>query len=77
MRYADDTVILADHRENLQIPINKITYHRQQHDLNINMKMAKLRIINKNDITEGRLHLNESLMERLLLLICQFFYQTR
>ena len=58
IRYADDTMVIADSLEALQILMNHIAQYSQQHGLNINLKKTKQIIISKRDINGAQWNSN-------------------
>ena len=56
LRYADDTILLADSREGLQILVNKTTQYCVKYGMALNTKKTKIMIVSKNKIKDDRVH---------------------
>lgn len=65
IRYADDTMVMADSLEGLQRLMNRITQYSQQYGLNINVQKTKLMIISKKSIKGAHLYINNNRIERV------------
>lgn len=64
LRYADDTVIIADSREDLQILINKVTEACNKYGLNLNIKKTKYMSVSKSSIDDRTCKVNGVPLER-------------
>lgn len=65
MRYADDTVLLPDSIEGLQILIDQVTNACNHYNMKLNVKKAKIMIISKNHNINGNIRVAGSLLERV------------
>ncbi|XP_045464525.1 uncharacterized protein LOC123673848 [Harmonia axyridis] len=65
IRYADDTIVIADSLEALQKLMDRITHHSQQYDLNIDEEKTKRMIISKVNIRRAHLYVNGTRIERV------------
>lgn len=66
IRYADDTAILANSIEDLQILLNKLNEVGTAFGLNINIKKTKMMIVSRKDIKDATLSLNGEDIERVV-----------
>lgn len=65
IKYADDTVILAESTEDLQLLLNRISEAGQEMGLNINTRKTKMMIFSRNRHENALLHLNGERIERV------------
>ena len=67
IRYADDTVLIADNMNDLQSLLNTVGRHSQRMGININTKKTKLQIITRNpeDFRNAKLTYNNEDIERV------------
>lgn len=65
IRYADDTVILAESLEDLQTLVDSVNNECQRMGININTDKTKLMIITKTPTNNDRLTINDHVMERV------------
>lgn len=70
IRYADDTVILADNANDLQILLNKVNSESQRLGLNINTTKTKFMAVSRNNIPNTRIYLNGEVIKQ----VTQFKY---
>lgn len=70
IRYADDTVILADSAQDLQSLLNQVNEESQRLGLKINITKTKFMIISRNDVPHTQMHLNGENIEQ----VTQFKY---
>ena len=65
LRYADDTILLADSREGLQILVDKTTQYCEKYGMALNTKKTKIMIVSKNKIEDDRVHVKGRVLERV------------
>ena len=65
IRYADDTVIIAETEEDLQDMINAINLVSNQYNMKINRKKTKVMIIEKNQETRVNIKVDNEILEQV------------
>jgi Reverse transcriptase (RNA-dependent DNA polymerase) len=65
IRYADDTIVMADSLDGLQTLMDRITQYSQQYGLNINVQKTKQMIISKKPINGAHLYISGIRIERV------------
>lgn len=65
LRYADDTVLLADNVEDLQTMLNRVTTIGNQAGLKINRNKTKFMVISRRKIQNADLHIEMEPIERV------------
>lgn len=65
IRYADDTVIIAENLVDLQELVNRVNEACKNWGLSINLNKTKYMVVSKVDVGETSLLLNEETLERV------------
>lgn len=65
IRYADDTVILADNANDLQILLNQVTEASKSLGLKINIGKTKFMVVSRNNIPNTRININGEDIEQV------------
>lgn len=65
LRYADDTVIMAERLEELQQLLSSVTDNSREMGLNINAKEIKFMVISRTKHANAQLELNGKLIEKV------------
>lgn len=66
LRYADDTIIMTTNREDLQMLMNRINNHSNEHGITINLKKTKYMVISKQAIhNQSTLVIDNKTIERV------------
>ena len=58
MRYADDTVLMAENTEDLQALTNNVKANSQKSGLDMNVKKTKTMVISRNNNTKANITIN-------------------
>lgn len=65
IRYADDTVLIADSLEGLQELVNRVAHASEQYGLELNIKKTKYMVISKSPVQHGALRYRNEAIERV------------
>lgn len=63
LRYADDTVLIADSPEDLQTLIDRVVEACERYGMKLNCKKTKILIVTKNDDTQQQFRANNETLE--------------
>lgn len=69
IRYADDTVLIAETLEDLQCILNKVVAASEENGLTLNVKKTKFMIISKKQQVNGNIFMITSLNEYINIII--------
>ena len=65
LRYADDTVLMAENTEDLQALTNNVKANSQKSGLDMNVKKTKTMVISRNNNTKANITINNEELEQV------------
>ena len=65
MRYADDTVLMAENTEDLQALTNNVKANSQKSGLDMNVKKTKTMVISRNNNLKANITINNEELEQV------------
>lgn len=65
LRYADDTILLAENMSDLQEMLNNVTKTSRQYGLTLNIKKTKYMVVTKEDSSPEKLYVERQELERV------------
>ena len=65
LRYADDTVLLAESKDDLQILTNNVRHHSKESGLDMNVKKTKTMIISRDNGTRANISIDNEELEQV------------